>query len=342
MQKKTTSRDVARAAGVSQSLVSMILNRVPDKKIKAETRAHVLDIARQMNYTVNVNARNMKNRKAGAIGLLSVWDTGSFVFPPIIKGLQEICAENQLGVMICTGKEDLSGEKDYISYYRQIRIDALVYLCFVGVSYDGVIAELENNGIPYVCIIGARDIPGVSCVDVSFLESGYMACKHMAEMGYGHIAYLMPDEAERLPYAEKERIDGCRAAMKAAGKELTEVTRLAGIKEEERLIACAEELLRSKSFDGFVSCSYGCYILLKAAVRSGIRIPEEVGVISLDNEIYAPYLYPSLTTVDEPLYKMAVSAMGILLKKISGEGTCMKLEIAPSMSVRESTSRRPG
>lgn len=226
MAKKVTSRDVAKAAGVSQSLVSLILNNVPDKKIKTETRELVLKTAKQLNYTVDINARNMKNRRAGAIGLLSSWDAGSFVFPPIIKGIQSVCSENDLGVVICTGKEDISGQKDYISYFLQNRIDALIYVSYVGVTYDGTIAELAEHGIPFVCIIGARDIPSVSCVDVSFLESGYIAGKHLVEMGYGKIGYIIVSEREKEVYGERERFEGCKAAVLKSGKEFIEIRSL--------------------------------------------------------------------------------------------------------------------
>jgi LacI family transcriptional regulator len=340
LEKKVTSRDVAKAAGVSQAMVSLVLNNVPGKKIKPETREHILAVAKQMNYAIDVNARNMKSGKAGAIGLLSFWDESSFVFPPIIKGIQAVCSENDLGVVICSGKEDSNGNKDYINYYHQNRINALIYVSYVGVTYEGVISELEENGIPFVCIIGARDIPGISCVDTDFIENGYMAGRHLLEMGYHNMAFLLPNRIENMVYAEKERYEGCRAAISRGGKDITAVDSFIGISEEDSLLHAAEEMLRTNRFDAVISCSYQCFIILKAAARLGIKVPETLGVISLDNEVYAPFLYPSLTTIDEPLYDIAVNAMNILLEKMRGKAASKKVEIAPHLTIRESTKRR--
>jgi DNA-binding LacI/PurR family transcriptional regulator len=337
--KKVTSWDVAKAAGVSQSTVSLVLNNVKDKKIKPKTRAKVLEVARKLNYRINVNARNMKSRKAGSIGLLSSWDAHTFVFPPVIKGVQSVCSKKDIGVVICTGKPGVSDKKDYIDYYLQNRIDGLVYVSYVGVPYEGIIEELITYKVPFVCVIGARDIPGVSCADVSFLESGYMAVNHLAEKGYKNIAYVLFDDLNNLVYAEKERYEGCLKAALSHGIRFSAVGPFMLSSDEETCIKDITAFLKANEYDAVISTSYMCFLFLKAAARAGINVPDSVGVISLDNDLFTPYLYPSLTTVDEPLYDIAVKAVNILLEKIEGDTSCHKLELAPHLTVRESTAR---
>jgi len=339
MNKKITSKDVAKAVGVSQSLVSMILNQVPNKKIKAETRELVLGTAKRLNYTVNMNARNMKNRKAGAIGLLSTWDANSFVFPPVIKGVQALCAEKDTGVVICTGKKGLSANPDYIDYYFQNRIDGLIYVSFVGVKYQGVIEELTTNEIPFVCIIGARDLPGVSCVDVSFLESGYLAAKHLVSKGYKAIGFIASKNFRELCYAENERFEGLKKVCLENGINLAVENIFEDANDEISMIEAAKVYLEQGSCDAVVATSYNCFIILKVASMLGLKVPEALGVISLDNELYAPYLFPALTTVDEPLYDIARRATSILFENINGDKVCKKLELLPFLSERESTGR---
>lgn len=340
MDRKITSRDVAKAAGVSQSLVSLILNNVPDKKIKPETRELVIKTARKLNYNININARNMKSRKAGAIGLLSVWSSNSFVFPPVIDGVQSVCTDNEISVIICTGKTGTSGLPDYIEYYMQNRIDGLLYVSYVGVTKNGVINELEKNGVPFACIIGGRDLPGVSCVDVSFFESGYLAVKHLAENNYKDIAYIHEAKPENGPYAEKERFEGCIRAAEDYQLKLEFDSAFVNISGEKELIKAAKDVLALNRYDSFISTSFNCHIILKSAAGLGIKVPRSLGVISLDNELYAPYLYPSLTTIDEPLFDIARRAASILLDKIQGYTVCEKIELNPLISVRESTASR--
>lgn len=338
MDRKITSRDVAKAAGVSQSLVSLILNNVPDKKIKPETRELVINTARELNYKVNINARNMKSRRAGAIGLLSVWSSNSFVFPPVIDGVQSVCTDNDIGVIICTGKAGSSGLSDYIEYYMHNRIDGLLYVSYVGVTKDGVINDLEKSGVPFVCIIGARDLPGVSCVDVSFFESGYLAIKHLAENGYKNTAYIHQGKPENGPYGEKERFEGCTKAAGDYQLSLEFDNAFVNSSDESELVKAAGNVLTINKYDSFISTSFNCHIILKTAAKLGIEVPQSLGVISLDNELYAPYLYPSLTTIDEPLFDIARRAASILLDKIHGQTVCEKIELNPLISVRESTS----
>lgn len=339
MNKKTTSKDVAKAAGVSQSLVSMILNQVPDKKIKAETRELVLATAKRLNYTVNISARNMKKQKAGAIGLLSTWDANSFVFPPVIKGVQALCSENDTGVVICTGKIGLSGNPDYIDFYLQNRIDGLIYVSYVGVKFEGVIEELTTNKIPFVCIIGARDLPGVSCVDMSFLESGYLAAEHLASKGYKAIELIASENLQEVCYAEKERYEGLSKVCIEKGLDFSVKNIFGDAIDEFSMIEAAKVYLKQVNCNAIVSTSYNCFIILKAAANLGIKVPESLGVLSLDNELYAPFLFPSLTTIDEPLFDIAKRAVSILFEKMNGDKVCKKLELVPLLSERESTRR---
>lgn len=340
MKKRLTSHDVAKAAGVSQSLVSLILNNVPGKKIKPETRAHVLKIADDIGYRVNIHARDMRSRKVSAIGLLSSWDAHSFVFPPVVKGVKSICFENELAVVICSSEKNSRGSYDFVDYYLQNRINGVVFISHVGITEDGIIAELKNAGIPFVCIIGARDLSDVSCVDVNFVESGYLAVRHLVENGYRNIAYIMEDEQNALNYAEKERYAGCMNAAHEYKIKLFPIEHSNTANVESDFEQKADLILNHSEIDAVISTSPKCFVMLKAAMKRNINVPKSLGVISLDNDLYAPYLTPALTTIDEPLIEIATSAMNILLDKLNGLQECKKLEISPSISVRESTRRK--
>ena len=338
--KKVTSKDVARVAGVSQSLVSLILNQVPDKKIKQETRDHVNKVAAELGYKVNVNARNMKSSRASSIGLFSEWDTNSFIFPPVISTLKTICAEKDLSITVCSGKTNSSNSYDFVDYYLQNRIDGIIYISRVGVKKEGIIETLEKVGLPFVCISGARELDDVSSVDVNYEENGYIAIKTLKEQGYSRVAFILDNKLQNLNYAEKERLQGCNRGAEEFGLELKAIENFVGWgKEEASYLNQGEEFLKSGDFDAVIGVSYKCYIILKAAARINIKVPQDLGVISLDNELFAPYVYPSLTTVDEPLHHITEKAANILLDKINGDTNCVKLECSPTVTERESTRR---
>ena len=334
--RKVTSKDVSREAGVSQSLVSLILNNIPGKKIKPETRKLVLETSERLGYRVNINARNMKSSRAGAIGLLSTWNEDSFVFPPVIKGVKTVCANEDMAVVLCSGKRD-SGEYDFVDYYYQSRIDGLIFISWVGVKQDGIIETLMKNNIPFVCIIGARDLENVSCVDVNFIKSGYMAAWHLANRNCKSILYLIGDSPKELNYAETERIKGAEESAEENSISL-EISRGAVNNEKlDELAGKFNNIMKSGKYDGIIASSPICYFLLKVAVKYGIKIPKDIKVISIDNELFAPYLYPALTTVDQPFFEMGARAAELLMKKINGFSGCEKIELDPNVTERETT-----
>lgn len=337
MKKTITSVDVAKAAGVSQSLVSLVLNNTPNKKIKPETRELIIETASRLGYRVNINARNMKSKKANAIGLLSSGYMASFAFSPLIDGIHSVCAQNDLGLLICPDYKSPEGTYSFKEYFLQNRIDAVIYMSYVGVKRDGIIDKLISMDIPFVCIVGARDLPEVSCVDVNFVEGGYKAVSHLVDSGYKHVIHILKEKVENLNYAERERMQGC---IQAAEEHNIELTMFEGfIGGYDKYSEGAENLLDLGSDFGVVATSYECYCVLKAAAHRGIRVPEQLGIISLDNEQYAPYLFPSLTTIDQPSFDMGAMGMSMLLDRMNGRLDVQKHELSPHLSIRESTEK---
>lgn len=336
-----TSKDVAAHAGVSQSLVSLILNNVPGKKIKPETRELVIQTAITLGYKVNMNARNIKCNTASAIGLLSTWDPDTFVYAPVISGVTDACKSNNLAVVMCIGSQTAKGTADYIEYYLQNRIDGLLVISRAGLTEEGLISQLKTSGIPFACAIGAKYIPQVDCVDVSYFKSGYMAALHLYEMGYKQIAYQVINCKNTMNYAEKERIDGAIKGAAECGISLKvlEIPFVERFKEESDLTQALQSL-QSFSFDSLISTSYECFIYMKAALQLNINIPSELGVIAIDNEVFAPYLFPSLTTINEPFVEISKIATTILIEKIKGQTSEKKLELNPGITIRKSTMKK--
>ena len=334
-----TSRDVAREAGVSQSLVSLVLSGKPGKQIRPQTRAHVLAVANALGYRPNLQARAMKLRKARSIGLLSTWETGSFVFPPVVNGLKEICDREGLALTLCTGKTDAGGLPDYVAYYLENRIDGLVYLSQVGVGMDGVVGKLLECRMPFVCAIGAKDLPGVTSVDVDFLHNGRLAAQHLLDTGCRHPMLCVRDD---INYAERERREGFAEAFAEAGVQVTHADVCLSARGEADLIEGLRAQLRAHPrTDGFCACTHTAWQMLKAASMEGWRVPEQLRVLSMDNDFYAPYLMPSLSTVDEPLEAIGNTAGEMLLRLLEGAKPGEKAALPLQVTGRRSTAGMP-
>lgn len=320
-KRKITSKDVAREAGVSQTLVSFVLNNAQDKKINPATREKVIETARRLGYRVNINARNMRTSKAEAIGFLSEWDLTSFAAAPVLKGIQNVLGGLNLSLIMFSNSQD--DKLLFKEYYLQNRIDGLIYLSYVGIGENEVIKTLKKLDIPFMCVFGAQDIEGVSSIDIDYEKSGYIAAEYLIERGYKKIVYLVKDWEDRLNCAELDRIKGCERAAKdlggASGVEFIRYYGFVGADNKDGYYKAAARLLDEMKFDAVVSTSFECYSVIREANIRGIRLPDAFGVISLDNERYAPYVFPPLTSVCQPFERFGEIAAEALVKKISGD-----------------------
>lgn len=338
-KKKVTSRDVAREAGVSQSTVSFVLNNSPRVTLKPETRDAVLKAAKKLNYQPNSLARGMKMARANSVGLLSLWDVQSFVFPPVMQGLRSVCTENNYSITLCTGKENLQGMPDYVEYYLQNRIDGLVFISYIGIDLSKQIQELSMKKIPFVSIIGGKEIPEVHTVTTNLFHGAYKSTTHLIEQGYEKIMYIKPSGF--LNWGEKGRIEGYRKALSDHGLSWLDIRAVHGSTQKQKVEEMIEIIDQTKP-DAIVTChSYWGYIVITAASKLGISLPDQLGVIACDHDTFAPFLAIPLSTVDDPLYEMGVKAGEILFKLFDNPSApCEKIEVESSLIIRESTSRK--
>lgn len=341
MKQKVTSVDVARKAGVSQSLVSLAMNTATQNKVNPKTRELIFNTARELGYRMNMNARNMKTNRANAIGLVSAWDMSSYAYAPVVSGVRAACFERNYALTLCSPKINSKRNYDFKEYYLQNRIDGVVVISYVGFEKEKIFDELKSENIPFTCIIGCKPLAGIIGVDEDFRKSGSEAAKHLAKQGYKNIIFIMKDTADKLNYAENERYDGCMQESKHLNMKFHEYAGFIGCNTEEEYFKASVRLLQDTekmNRRAVVSTSFECYSILKAAVKLGVSIPKDIGVISLDNEKYNAYLTPPLTSIKQPLEGMGKMAAELLINGLNGGEHSDKIVIMPpQLTVRAST-----
>lgn len=332
--KKVTSRDVALKAGVSQTAVSMILNERKDVSFKKETVDLVLKTARELSYQPNLQARNMKLNRANSIGFLSSWRPTTFVYAPVMESLQAICSHKNYSITLCAGKKNNQGLPDFIEYYLQNRIDALVYIAYIHEDISETIDLLKKHGVPFVCIIGGMDIQEVDAVTVNLFQGAYISTEHLIKKGYKNILYIEP--YGELNRGEKQRVEGYRQALKDYHMSNQEIIK---ISHPDQALEDIMQALKGHPCDGIVASHiYLGYLAVKGAGMLHMHVPKDLGVISCDHDTYAPYIAVPITTADVPLYEMGEQAGKILFDKLeNNEKQCIKIEIPSTLSIRQST-----
>lgn len=315
-----TIHDVAKVAGVSPMTVSNVINEHPH--VKRETREKVLGVMAELDYRVNVAARNLRTGRTGTIGL-AVPEIDRPYFGQLAAAIIDAAAKYKLNVAVEQTGATRESELSAIALSRNRLYDGLI-LSTVGLGPAD--AELLKVDFPVV-ILGERIFEGpVDHVAMPNVDGARAATAHLIERGCRRIAVF--DAGEGFEAADVDvsslRRAGYRQALSDAGIEYDPALNvtLSKFTMEGGAEAAARLLDRGVPFDAVfcVTDTVGMGVLRSFATH-GIRVPLDVKVIGYDNVLESAFLVPSLSSVDPDHEAMAQSAVQLLVERIRDGAT---------------------
>ena len=321
---RVTSQDVAKAAGVSRTTVSLVLNGVEGIKIRPETRQRVLAIANQMGYVPNAAARALVSQRAQIIGLFLTRRShhiGSDAFiTQTLEGLLEVVHQHGMRLLIDIIEPEHQKEV-YLEMARAKRIDGIL---LSGPRLDDeALRLLEKDGFPTVLI---GQLPGADfCfVDVDNCASAEMAVAHLIQLGHTRIACITNAAA---PYtAAMDRLRGYQTALEKAGLSFDPALVRYGDFIVDSGYQQMKGLLESGArFTAAFVASDTLVLGAKAVLAErGVRVPQDVALVGFDDLPFAQYMSPPLTTVHLPAVELARQASNQLICLLQGEQSCCR------------------
>jgi len=309
-RKRPSMYDVARAAGVSQTTVSFVVNNAPNTNIPRETRDRVWAAVEELGWRPNAMARGLSLRRSHTIGLLSDEVATSPHAGKIIQGAQDAAwADTKMLLVINTGSNpDIESAALEMMLERQV--EGLIYATMY---HHSVTPPPELAHVPSVlldCFVADRSLPSVVPDEV---QGGRTATELLLGKGHRRIGFI--NDTGPIP-ASSGRLEGYQQALAAYGVPFDAGLVRTGTSIAPEGYRCALELLQQPERPTALFCfndslAMGAY---EAAKKLGLRIPEDIAIVGFDNqELIATQLDPPLTTVALPHYELGQWAVQYLL-----------------------------
>jgi LacI family transcriptional regulator len=328
-----TIRDVSRLANVSVSTVSRVLNGVVP--VSDTKRTAVLDAIERLGYRPNVFARSLATNRSGGIGVV-VNELSSPMYAAIIQGIEAVIEAQGLHMIVSSGHATRQLERTSYQFLKERRTDALILQ--LEATPDDDILAWSGHETPIVVVGRYIEELADRCIHLDNVYGGYIATRHLIERGHRRIAHITGNMALK---DARDRVDGYRRALFEAGIPYEEPLLVEGNFVEEGGQNGMQRLLdRDTGFTALFAANdqtaAGAMSVLRARC---LRVPEDVSVIGFDDVFLAKYVYPTLTTVRQPLVEMGKAAAWLTISALGARarGEVIK-KFEPVLVERESVA----
>jgi len=334
MQKKFTIKDIAKKAGVSHTVVSIILNKKENERVfvSEKKKEEILELIERYGYIPRKSARDLASQRTNTIGL--IFQRLTPYFSSLVEELQKQAFKKGLEIMPYITEGYPEREEGYLNLMRDGRVDGVITTAFV----EGSPARyLKFSSFPYnlkIVTIGppVENIPSIYFDEE---EAGRIAASHLTEIGCKRLCFFggvrESGRAEGFVKFKEERLP---SPLVFTGEKF-----VGYFHEGEKL---AKEFFKLKELpDGvFASNDLLAVALLSEVLKRGLKIPENLAIMGCDNTEVCLHSYPGLTSIDVNISLTAQIALEKLIDFINGkEVKPLHTTIPIKLVERESTKK---
>ncbi|MFN3216168.1 MAG: LacI family DNA-binding transcriptional regulator [Acidimicrobiales bacterium] len=324
--RRPTIIDVAAAAGVSKSAVSLALRG--DEGVSEATRERIRAVADSLGYRSNAVARALVQGRTGQIGVV-VTDLRNPYHTDVALGVEAAAAEAGMQVLIAHGHREPDRLAEHLDAMISLNVEGVV---IVSSRVDPDLVASCGARLPLVVVGRPAVVPaGVDHVANDDAHGATTAVDHLAALGHRAIAFLSGSDRP----AAMARRDGYAAAM--ARWEL-DPPRMWVAPSRASLGRAIDELLRSDATAVLTNNDITAIAVLDRAHDLEVDVPGRLSVIGYDDTALAATVRPRLTSVDQLTAALGATAMTMLGERIDGRTTDRAEVLEPVLRIRESTA----
>ena len=329
---QVTIYDIAKMANVSASTVSRVVNN--KENVNSKTRAKILKLLAEHNYVPNEAARGLVMQSSHMIGIL-ITDIRTTQHTDGIYYIERELAAHGYSCLIHNTGRDESNWISYIQALSQRKIEALVLM---GSIYQSdVVREalrLYLPSIPVVICNGYLNAPNVYGLVADELNGVADCVALLKEKGRTYPAFLMN---QTTPSNEQKK-EGFTVGMARHYPNLPLIEVESGNAFSDINAATIQMLKQHPEIDSIIySEDMLAAVGLRTLADMGKRVPEDIAVIGINNSDYAKLSIPTLTSLDNMLYDVSITAARNILALLSGQRVSRKMLICTEIVERQST-----
>lgn len=309
-----TRDDVARRAGTSSAVVSYVVNNGP-RRVSEKTKAKVLAAIDELGYRPNGFARALRSTRSRLLGLVLPDNSNPF-FAELARVIEDEAFRRGYLLLLGNSTEDDERQAAYVREFLELRVEGLLLISAANGQRQAdltlSLVELQGSRIPTVVLDRAISGLHASYLTVDNFGGGYLATRHLIDHGHSDVTCLAGPEGNQ---PADSRTRGWRRAMREAGLAPRADLLIRSPFRREYGYRAMQALLRGKDPPTavFAESDEQAIGALRAAAECGIRIPDDLALVSFDGIPESAFTSPRLTTVAQPFEELGRRAVELAL-----------------------------
>lgn len=338
-KKRTTIYDIAEKLNLNPSSVSRALNN--SSSVNDATKKLVLKTAKELNYTRNTLASNLRKGHSKTIGVVVPRINQNF-FSNVIAGIEDATYKQGYNLIICQSNELYEKEVQCVNTLINQHVDCIVISISVETTEHSHLQNVIDHGIQLIQFDRVADELETLKVTNDNEQSSFEAVTHMIKQGYKRVALL---EGPQKLNIFRQRKNGYLRALQENGIPVIKELMIENAWTKELSANATRQLLSLPEPPDAIFAStsdFSALGVLEVATAMNIKVPEELGICGYSNEDFTEITSPSITTIDQFSFYMGKTVANLYFQEMENADTVVVpkvISIKPKVIIRSSTTK---